>query len=176
MDRLSLAPDGQVRLELLRPWPGPGGRTAITLDPVALLRRIAALVPAPYQNMLHYHGVFANRSKLRPQLPKPPLRIWYDPAVAAQQANPKGAAYNPTDDSPDRPRRLGWAKLLRRVLDVDALSCARCATPMVVLSYASCIPCSPHDAIGAASASRYGGGHWRLFRVPHRPVRGPQDP
>jgi hypothetical protein len=32
-----------------------------------------------------------------------------------------------------RSRRLGWAKLLRRVLNVDALSCPECATSMTVI-------------------------------------------
>jgi hypothetical protein len=32
-----------------------------------------------------------------------------------------------------RPRRLGWAKLLRRVLNVDALTCPECATSMTVI-------------------------------------------
>jgi hypothetical protein len=85
VDRLSTTPDGRVRLALLRPWPNPAGRTEILLDPhlsavalakeEAFLRRMAALVPAPYQNLVRYHGVFANRSRFRPLLPKPPARI-----------------------------------------------------------------------------------------------------
>jgi len=132
LDRLSLTPDGQVRLALLRPWPGPGGRTEILLDPVNFLRRLAVLVPAPFQNMIAYHGVFANRSKLRPLLPKPPARIRFEVAQAETHA-PLPAT--PADNSCDRPRRLSWAKLLRRVLDVDALACARCAAPMIVLAF-----------------------------------------
>ncbi|MFH1529449.1 MAG: hypothetical protein ABIK09_01810 [Pseudomonadota bacterium] len=34
-----------------------------------------------------------------------------------------------------RPRRLGWAQLLRRVLAVDALTCPKCATSMTVLAF-----------------------------------------
>lgn len=34
-----------------------------------------------------------------------------------------------------RPRQLAWAQLLRRVLDIDALSCPRCSTIMVVLAF-----------------------------------------
>jgi hypothetical protein len=134
LERLSLTPDGQVRLALLRPWPGPGGRTEILLEPVALLRRLAALVPAPYQNMVHYHGVFANRSKLRPLLPKPPARIRFEVPQSDSQTASR-AATTTVDASPDRPRRLSWAHLLRRVLDVDALTCARCAAPMLVLAF-----------------------------------------
>ena len=34
-----------------------------------------------------------------------------------------------------RPRRLGWAQLLRRVLYVDALTCPKCATSMTVIAF-----------------------------------------
>ena len=34
-----------------------------------------------------------------------------------------------------RPRRLSWASLMKRVLDVDALSCPKCHVPMVVLAF-----------------------------------------
>ena len=34
-----------------------------------------------------------------------------------------------------RPRRLGWAKLLRRVLNVDALTCPECTTSMTVIAF-----------------------------------------
>ncbi len=36
---------------------------------------------------------------------------------------------------PIRPRRLGWAQLLARVLDVHGLTCARCGAAMVVLAF-----------------------------------------
>ena len=34
-----------------------------------------------------------------------------------------------------RPRRLGWAQLLRRVLDIDVLTCAKCASAMTVIAF-----------------------------------------
>jgi hypothetical protein len=43
LDRLSLDPDGRVRYRLHRPWPTSEGQTGIVLEPVAFLRRLAAL-------------------------------------------------------------------------------------------------------------------------------------
>jgi hypothetical protein len=37
----------------------------------------------------------------------------------------------PGPSPPPKPRRTAWARLLGRVLDVDALACARCGAPMV---------------------------------------------
>ena len=134
LDRISIDPDGKVRCRLLRPWPSPTGRTAIVLDPVAFLRRLAALIPPPYQNQVRYHGVFANRHSLRPRLPPPPPRrtaglATHPPATPAPVSDATAATARPAR------RHLGWAALLRRVLDVDALACPRCASPMVVLAF-----------------------------------------
>jgi len=134
-ERLSIDPDGRVRLRLLRPWPKPDGRTDILLEPLAFLRRLAVLIPQPYANLVRYHGVFANRSRFRPLLPKPPK-----PAAVADKPVPPQAADAkrlppPSPPAADRPRRLDWAVLLRRVLDVDALACPRCSTPMLVLAF-----------------------------------------
>lgn len=38
------------------------------------LRRLAALVAAPYTNLVRYHGVFAGRSRWRKRLPAPPRK------------------------------------------------------------------------------------------------------
>lgn len=70
--RLDLLPNGKVRYELARPWPTPSGVTELIMEPLQLLKRLAVLLPAPYQNLTRYHGVFANRSRFRPLLPLPP--------------------------------------------------------------------------------------------------------
>ena len=50
-DRFSLDPDGRVRYQLAKPWPTPEGKTELCFEPPALLRRLAALIPAPYHNL-----------------------------------------------------------------------------------------------------------------------------
>jgi len=70
---------GNSIYRLARPWPTPTGRTELILDPVDFLRRLAALIPAPYRNMVRYHGVFAGRSRHRTQLPPPPPSRWAVP-------------------------------------------------------------------------------------------------
>lgn len=55
--RLTRRDDGRVVYHLRRPWPNEAGATCLVLDPTELLRRLAALVPAPYTNLVRYHGV-----------------------------------------------------------------------------------------------------------------------
>ncbi|MBD3238011.1 MAG: hypothetical protein GF330_15030, partial [Candidatus Eisenbacteria bacterium] len=117
------------------------------LEPLDFLRRLAALIPAPYTHMIRYHGILANRSRWRQLLPPPPAppsageRGDGDAAVAAAAATGTNAAA-PEASSPSAPPRRGrahlkWAQLLRRVFSLDALECPQCQTAMVVLAFIS---------------------------------------
>jgi hypothetical protein len=152
-DRFSRDPDGRVCYRLLKPWPTPQGRSELHLEPLALLRRLAALIPAPYVNLVRYAGVFANRSRFRSRLPPPPVPTPPEPpplpAAAPLPETPPGqphtqgeppvpaAAAAPPVPPPLRPRRLRWAQLLRRALDQGGLTCPHCSIPMVVLAFLS---------------------------------------
>jgi hypothetical protein len=129
-ERLSLLADGKVLYRLKRPWPTDRGVTELVWEPKKLLRRLAALLPFPYTNLVRYHGVFANRSRDRFRLPAP--RSWASeaeggpPAAAVPMISGGGQAV--------RPRRIGWARLLKRVLQVDALAYSfQCPAPKNVV-------------------------------------------
>jgi hypothetical protein len=64
--RLSLLPDGRVRLKLRKPF--YTGQTDVLFDPVEFLRRMAAAVPRPMQNMTRYHGIFSANANHRENL------------------------------------------------------------------------------------------------------------
>jgi len=93
--RLSVLPNGKVRYELPRPWPTPTGVTELIMEPLQFLKRLAALLPAPYQNLTRYHGVFANRSRFRPLLPLPPQAT----AASSPEANAHRCAPNKLDEA-----------------------------------------------------------------------------
>jgi hypothetical protein len=105
LDRFSWGPDGCVRYRLSKPWPSPKGRTELHLAPLSLLRRLAALLPAPYLNLVRYHGVFANRSRFRSRLPPAP------PTAAPQEAIDPPSPLAPT--SPCVPEAAPLAPTLR---------------------------------------------------------------
>jgi hypothetical protein len=149
-ERLSLREDGQVVYELARPWPNSTGATHLVLDPIELLQRLAALIPAPYTHLIRRHGCFASRSKYRWRLPLPPERDLPEGVESAKlipsgkqgiRAVESGAITTATDSesSPPktaRPKRYGysWAALLHRVFFVDALLCLHCGGRQKVLS------------------------------------------
>ena len=141
LDRLSIDAKGNVEYSLKTPW--ASGRTHLTFEPIAFLKRLAALVPAPYTNLTRYHGVFSNRSRFWPTLPKPPqppgalTEVTCTHGEESDSAEAAPSASDGNNKRSRRPRRLSWAQLMKRVLDVDALTCPHCHVPMVVLAFIS---------------------------------------
>jgi hypothetical protein len=86
------------------------------------LQRLAALVPRPRLHLIRYHGVLAPNSKLRARVvPQgPPARAHLATGVAApaecEQAEPVRT----------RAQLIGWARLLKRVFDIDLRRCPSC--------------------------------------------------
>ncbi|MBU1412408.1 transposase [Myxococcota bacterium] len=133
---MSIAPEGTVLYQLHRPWPKPdSARTHLTFEPVAFLRRqflwrrLAALVPSPYQNLVRYHGVFANRSRLRPLLPEPPgsPETLTSPETTQAESAPAPPSAAPAPAPPPKRHHYSWGHQLKRSLHVDALVCPKCA-------------------------------------------------
>jgi len=158
-ERFSLLDDGMVRYEL--PKPTASGHTELRLSPLALLRRLTAILPAPFVRLVRSHGVFSARSCFRQRLPRPtndgvPELLTPDgrPLLASDLATPPPApepnakeaappAAEPEYPAPAPPpslpprRKALWAQLLCRVLQVDALECPKCAASMVVVAFIS---------------------------------------
>jgi Putative transposase len=82
-------PDGLVRIALKKPF----SDVAVDLDPLSLLCRLVALVPAPRFHTVRYSGVLAPAAKWRPLVvPKPP------PPATTQEASSSA----PCETSPIR--------------------------------------------------------------------------
>jgi len=56
-DRLSVTEDGKIVYRFRRPW--RNGTSAVVLDPMTFLSRLAAQIPPPRFHMLSYYGVLA---------------------------------------------------------------------------------------------------------------------
>lgn len=112
-ERLSLHPDGRLRLAFKAPW--KDGTHAVLLDPLDLIARLAALVPPPRFHLLRYHGVLASHAAARAEVV--PGRA---PATPLSQL----PLLSPDDEPPlAPPTRHPWAWLLKRVFDVEVTTC-----------------------------------------------------
>ena len=121
------------------------------MDPLSLLSRLAASVPAPRLHTVRYAGVLASAGKVRPCFaPKPAV-------VASENAS----------EVPERPRRGAyrpWAELLKRTFGFDVLTCPCCSGRMKL----------PALVTEPKSIARYLQGIGEPTDVPKRtPARGP---
>jgi hypothetical protein len=140
--------EGRIRV---RTPPDPRtGETEVVLEPVEFVHALARQVPDPGQHLVRYYGLYANRSR----------RVW--------QARWRGEAWGeeeppPADAEADGPGRGGgagsrtgsWARLLRRVLEVEPLLCPKCGVEMRVVSVLT----EPQVVDRILRHVRGGGGH-----------------
>jgi hypothetical protein len=116
-DRLKILDDGDVRLEFKRPW--SDGTSSIELEPLALIARLAALVPPPRRHVVRYSGVLSSHSSLRSQI------VPSAPVTAPEKE----------EDKPSRPlsHYISWSELLRRTFSIDTV-CPRCKSPLRLIA------------------------------------------
>ena len=105
--RLSINHRGQVVLKLKTAW--RNGTSHIVLEPLEFMQRLAALVPGPRLHLTRFHGVLAPNAKLRSKVVP-----GNKPAAAHSEEQP--CAHS-------APVRMSWARLLRRVFDIDIKHC-----------------------------------------------------
>ena len=93
------------------------------MSPLEFMQRLAALVPRPRLHLIRFHGVLAPTAKLRalvvPQEPEAP------------EAKPAECEANCAHH---RPVRLNWAKLLKRVFDLDPEHCPNCGGKLKIIA------------------------------------------
>jgi ribosomal protein S27E len=116
LERLSfLEPEGKVGYR----WGLDGARQGTEMmDYLEFIARVTSHIPDKGQVMVRYYGLYANahRGKVRKESPAPsPLRI--------------------VEEEPRRLPAKGWAEMIRKVYEVDPMTCPRCGGPMKVVSF-----------------------------------------
>lgn len=95
------------------------------LNPLEFMQRLAALVPRPRLHLIRFHGVLAPNAKLRAQV------VPQEPEAPAQEAKP---AECEASCAHHRPVRLSWAKLLKRVFEIDMEHCPNCGGELKIIA------------------------------------------
>ena len=99
--------------------------THLVMSPLEFMQRLAALVPRPRLHLIRFHGVLAPNAKLRelvvPQGSEP-----------AAPTTPRGECE--ANCAHHRPVRLSWAKLLKRVFEIDMEHCPNCGGELKIIA------------------------------------------
>ena len=122
-ERVQCNPAGQVVLKLKTAW--HDGITHPVMSLLEFMQHLAALVPRPRLHLIGFHGVLALDAKLRAHVvPSGPV----EPADAAQPA-----ACEPSCTR-GRPVRMSWARLLKRVFEIDLEHCPNCGGELKIIA------------------------------------------
>ena len=99
------------------------GTTHLVMSPLEFMQRLAALVPRPRLHLIRFHGVLATNAKLRSLVvPQRPPKDEQAPGVAASGVQCEAETVQV------RPARISWARLHKRVFDIDRQRCPHCGT------------------------------------------------
>ena len=116
-ERLKCDGAGKVVLQLKSPW--RDATTHIRMSPLEFMQRLAALVPRPRLHLSRFHGVLAPNAGLRAAIvPGPPEK----------PGEPAG------EHAHSAPARIGWARLLKRVFDIDLEHCPQCGGEFKIIA------------------------------------------
>ena len=121
-ERLAELPDGRLSYQLKTPW--QNGTTHVIFDPLEFMARLAALVPVPRANLIHYYGVLAPAAKWRASI------VPESPEIEAGTC----CHQNDRNEKKGRPRNYAWASLMSRVFEIDVLKCPDCSGRLRILA------------------------------------------
>ncbi len=107
------------------------------MSPLELMQRLAALVPRPSLHPIRFHGVLTPNAKLRRQMiPQGSHKDEEAPGVAASGVQCE------VETAQARPEHINWARLFKRVFDIDIQRCPNCgaAEPKIIAAILQ-LPC-----------------------------------
>ncbi len=122
---------GAIEFPILK----PDGTTELSLTPLELIDRIAALVPPPRVHRHRYHGVLAPNSPLRAKV-----------TALAQKTTEETTRTTDAHetDGPDAlsrsPARYLWATLIARLFEIFPLTCPHCGAEMKIIAFVTETP------------------------------------
>ena len=126
-ERVQTNAAGQLVLKLKTAW--RDGTTHLVMSQVEFMQRLATLVPKFRLHPIRFHGVLAPLSTTSAKLHAPV--VLQEREAPAQEAAPAGCEANCAHH---RPVRLSWAKLLKRVFDLDLEHCPHCVGKLRIIA------------------------------------------
>ena len=130
-----------------RAQPSRNGTTHVVLEPLELLEKLVAIIPAPKAHLVRYAGILAPAAKWRALIvPAEPAAEFAamihslcgtETAACGTESLAAGTpAEPPKMESPAarHERNYTWSELMKRVWALDVLKCPRCLSRMRILA------------------------------------------
>ena len=104
------------------------GEREIEFDPLEWIDLVTRQIPDPKLHLTRYYGAYACRTR-GSRLKSSPV----PPSPAPSHGSPIAPA-EPADSSFTKAKKASWARLLRKIFEVDPLLCGRCGARMQVIA------------------------------------------
>ena len=99
------------------------GATHVEMDVLEFIQRVTTQIPDARRHLVRYYGAYSHRSR---------------GARRAREEAEAGMGKPSGDTDADEPQptksRASWARLIRRIYEVDPLLCPRCRGPLELIS------------------------------------------
>jgi hypothetical protein len=131
LERMAWDGEGEVRYRRKRGHEGSalGGREVEAFDPAEFLARVIMHIPEPRRHLVRYYGWYSNVSRgkrRKAEAEKGEFGVAdTGPASRAARAETRDA----------RALRRSWARLIKRIYEVDPLLCPSCGGAMKVIAF-----------------------------------------
>lgn len=127
--------DAEGRVRVLTPPDPTSGQTVLVLDPLEWMHAVVTQIPDSGLHLTRSYGAYSNR--LRKQWAH--LRASPGASDGSQSSScATGESEGPSADPPEsefvKKRKASWARLLRKILEVDPFACPRCGETMKIVA------------------------------------------
>ena len=139
---VELLAGGRVRIETA---PDPRtGRSFVELDRLDLVHALCQQIPDAGMHMVRYYAAYSNRKRgelveareaLAAGEDPPPAPLPDDDALLPPDLSFEEAPAPAPPGSAEALRRQSWARLLRKVFEIDPLRCPRCGVEMEIVAW-----------------------------------------
>jgi hypothetical protein len=118
-DRLTLLSNGNVSYKLKKRW--TDGTSHIIYTQMEFMEKLAALIPPPRVHQVRFHGFLAPHAQARSRL-------------ATSRRELKEREKDEKKENLNKAGKTKWAKLLKRVFNIDVEICAYCRGKVKMVS------------------------------------------
>jgi len=130
--------DSEDRVHLRTPPHPRTGETEIVFDPIDFVHAVVGQVPDRGQHLVRYYGVHSNRSRKiwRRRITEEEDRRSPGPHRRFEWAEPRESSLPPNEAGTPAPtsHRASWARLLKKIFEVDPLLCPQRKVPLQLVS------------------------------------------
>ncbi len=119
----SISETAEGRVSVTTPPHPLTGNTVLLLDPLDWIHALCQQIPDRGQHLTRYYGAYSNRTR---------EALFQN--NSSRISPPQLEQHTTTGPTTSKPSRANWARLIKKVFEVDPLLCAKCGSEMKIIA------------------------------------------